>query len=269
MSETETTLSPTACRAAAGLLHAARRDVRAISALPGGLRPQSAAEAYAIQDALFEQSGAELTGFKIGCTSQAAQDYLATDGPFYGCMSHESVRESPAELSAGGFIFRLIEPEFAFRLGADLPARRAAYGRGETAAAVASAHPAIEVINSAFGQDWTRAGAPALIADNGVHGAFVLGPACADWRALDLAAHRVTLLRNGCEEGDGVGANALGHPLDALAWLANQGALGGRGLKVGDVVTTGVVTPFIYVEAGDRVTADFGALGEVSLRFTV
>ncbi len=66
-----------------------------------------------------------------------------------------------------------------------------------------------------------------------------------------------------------MGANALGHPLDALAWLANQGVLGGRGLKAGDVVTTGVVTPFIYVEAGDRVTADFGALGEVNLRFTV
>ncbi len=60
----------------------------------------------------------------------------------------------------------------------------------------------------------------------------------------------------------------LGHPLNALAWLADQGVLGGRGLKAGDLVTTGLVTPFVYAEPGDEVRADFGALGEVRLRFT-
>ncbi|MEE8188325.1 MAG: fumarylacetoacetate hydrolase family protein [Kiloniellales bacterium] len=255
-------------REAAALLYAARRDIQPLSALPGGLRPATARDAYAIQAALFEQSGAHLAGFKIGCSSQAAQDYLATDGPFYGCMSHQSVHESPAELSARRFNFRLMEPEFAFRLGADLPARSQAYGRDEVAGAVASLHPAFEVVTSAFGEAWTGAGALSLTADNGVHGAFILGPGRQDWRGLDLAAHRVTLHRNGKEEGEGVGANALGHPLAALAWLAGQGVLRGRGLKAGDLVTTGVVTPFIYVEAGDEVRADFGELGQVELRFT-
>ena len=60
----------------------------------------------------------------------------------------------------------------------------------------------------------------------------------------------------------------LGHPLNALAWLADQGVLGGRGLKAGDLVTTGLVTPFVYAEPGDEVRADFGGLGEVRLRFT-
>ena len=269
MAEIGTALSPAACRAAANLLHAARRDLRPISELPTGLRPREPSEGYAIQQAFVAAEGGDLAGFKIGATSRAAQDYLTIDGPFFGCLFAAGVHESPAELSAGGFIFRLIEPEFAFRMGADLAPRQALYDRSEVAAAVASAHPAVEVVTSAFGRDWTRVGAPALIADNGVHGAFILGPACENWRGLDLAAHRVTLLRNGNKEGDGVGANALGHPLDALAWLANQGVLGGRGLKAGDVVTTGVVTPFIYVDAGDRVTADFGAFGEVNLRFTV
>ena len=83
-----------------------------------------------------------------------------------------------------------------------------------------------------------------------------------------LAAHPVILFHNGTEAGRGSGANALGHPLNALAWLADQGVLGGRGLKAGDLVTTGLVTPFVYAEPGDQVRADFGALGEVELRFS-
>ena len=89
-----------------------------------------------------------------------------------------------------------------------------------------------------------------------------------DWRSLDLAEHAVTFRRNGREEGTGRGANALGHPLDALAWLAGQAVACGRGLKAGDIVTTGVVTPFIYAETGDHLVADFGILGDVRLEVT-
>ena len=65
--------------------------------------------------------------------------------------------------------------------------------------------------------------------------------------------------------GEGTGANALGHPLNALAWLANERARQGKGLKAGEVVSTGVVTPFHYLKAGMRAVADSGALGQVTL----
>ncbi len=213
-------------------------------------------------------SGATLAGFKVAATNPQVQDLLGIAEPFSGCLLREHVHDSPAELAAGDFAFRLIEAEFALRLGADLPARDAAYARDEVAAAVASLHPAFEVVISAYGPAWAGAGTPALIADNAVHGAFVMGPGLADWGGLDLAAHPVTLFHNGREAGRGRGANALGHPLNALAWLADQGVLGGRGLLAGDLVTTGVVTPIIYAEPGEEVRADFGALGEVRLRFT-
>ncbi|MCG8597911.1 MAG: fumarylacetoacetate hydrolase family protein, partial [Kiloniellales bacterium] len=64
------------------------------------------------------------------------------------------------------------------------------------------------------------------------------------------------------------GANALGHPLDAVAWLADQGAHAGRGLKAGDLITTGVVTPFLFAEPGDEFVAEFGSLGAVRLRIS-
>ncbi len=272
-------LSPEARRRAAALLLAARRECRPIPALPEGCRPGGLAEAYRIQESYLAASGNTLAGFKVAATNRKVQDLLGIEGPFSGCLFRERVHQSPAELSAGDFAFRPIEPEFAFRLGADLPARGAAYDRDEVGQAVASLHPAFEVVTSAYGAAWTGLSAPALIADNAVHGAFVpgpgiKGPGVADpgvknWRGLDLAAHPVTLFHNGTEAGRGRGANALGHPLNALAWLAGQGVLGGRGLKAGDLVTTGLVTPFVYAEPGDEVRADFGELGEVRLRFTV
>ncbi len=267
-------LSPEVCRRAAEILLAARRDLKPIPALPEDCRPQTPADGYAIQAALRDLRGGELVGFKIGATSQTAQTLLATKEPFHGCLFADGVHDSPATLPAGDTNFRLIEPEFAFRLGADLPARAAPYQRAELIAAVASLHPAFEVVTSAYGEDWTGAGLAQLIADNGVHGRLVLGPGTEDWRGFDLAAHEVGFEKNGTEIGRGRGANALGHPLNALAWLADRGGLAdpstqtSRGLKAGDLVSTGLVTPFAYAEAGDALRADYGSLRAVELRFT-
>jgi 2-keto-4-pentenoate hydratase len=267
-------MTPDAVLRAAGLLLAARRDLSPIDSLPDDCRPRTQAEAYAIQAAVVAHLTKELggpdgiAGFKIGATSVAAQEFLGLDGPFYGCIPRDKVLASPARVAPGEHNFCLIEPEFAVRLGQDLPARETAYGRGEVAEAVASVHPAFEVVTSAYGAAWRQAGALHLIADNGVHNRLVLGPGRDDWRGLDLAAHPVVFTRNGEEEGRGVGANALGHPLDALAWLASQGVSGGRGLRAGDLVTTGVVTPFIVAGPGDDLVADFGVLGQVDLRMT-
>ena len=121
-------------------------------------------------------------------------------------------------------------------------------------------------MTSAYGEAWTGAGLAQLIADNGVHAGLVLGPAMADWGSLDLAAQEVVI-------GRGRGANALGHPLNALAWLADLGVLVDpvtrvrRGLRAGDLITTGLVTPFAYAEAGTALRADFGPLGSVELAF--
>jgi len=264
---------PDAVLRAAGLILAARRDLAPIESLPDDCRPETQAEAYAVQAAVVahltqELGGPEdgIAGFKIGATSAAAQAFLSLDGPFYGCIPRDKVLASPARVAPGEHNFCLIEPEFAVRLGQDLPARETAYGRGEVAEAVASVHPAFEVVTSAYGAAWRQAGALHLIADNGVHNRLVLGPGTEDWRDLDLASHPVVFTRNGQEEGRGIGANALGHPLDALAWLASQAVASGRGLRAGDLVTTGVVTPFILAGPGDSLLADFGVLGQVDLR---
>jgi 2-keto-4-pentenoate hydratase len=71
---------------------------------------------------------------------------------------------------------------------------------------------------------------------------------------------------NGQHVGEGRGADAMGHPLDAVAWLANHLASIGRGLVRGDVVITGSLITTKAVAAGDVVRYDLTELGSVELR---
>ena len=122
--------------------------------------------AYRIQQAYaterMERGGGPVAGYKIGASSKAAQEYLGVSGPFSGRLFEDTVYDSPAELSSEGFTFRLIEPEFAFTLGRDFPVQGELYTEQEVAAGVASLHPAIEVVTSAYGAAWTEAGARAV-----------------------------------------------------------------------------------------------------------
>jgi 2-oxo-3-hexenedioate decarboxylase/2-keto-4-pentenoate hydratase len=71
---------------------------------------------------------------------------------------------------------------------------------------------------------------------------------------------------NGNKVGEGRGADAMGHPLDAVAWLADHLASIGRGLLRGDVVITGSIVTTKTVTAGDFVLFDVEELGTVELR---
>ena len=253
-------------QAAADLLQAHWREGRRLPALPEPLRPGSRAQGYAIQ-ARLEKLGGPPWGWKIAATSAAGQAHIGVDGPLAGRLLAERVLPDGAELALGANQMRVAEPEFAFRMGRDLPPREEPYSVEEVMAAVADLHPAIEVPDSRY-EDFTAVGAPQLIADDACAHWFVLGPrAEADWRGLDLAAHRVTARVGAGPELEGVGANVLGDPRTALAWLANELRGLGVTLAAGQVVTTGTCMIPVPVAAGDEVTADYGPLGRVSVRF--
>ncbi|MBD0274557.1 MAG: hydratase [Acetobacteraceae bacterium] len=259
-------LDEAATQAASDLLFEHWRRGTVLDALPEALRPRTRAEGYAVQARLEARSARPLFGWKIAATSAAGQSHINVDGPLAGRLLAEMVSEDGASLPFGANRMRVAEAEFAFRMGRDLPPRAAAYGVEEVMAAVASLHPAIEVPDSRFAA-FTRAGAPQLIADNACAHRFVLGPATeADWRGMDLAAHPV----HGWVDGtaaDGRGANALGDPRLALAWLANELSGLGITLAAGQVVTTGTCVVPMPVAPGVEVVADLGILGATRMRF--
>ncbi len=254
-------------RQAADILWSAWQEQRLLEALPDDCRPRSLEEGYAIQDAMAEHHGGEVIGWKIAATSSAGQRHIGVTEPLGGRLFAKFCHPDGARLPAGPLHMRVAEAEFAFRVAKDLPPRANRYTTEEVMAAVGTLHLAIEVPDSRY-RDFARVGAPQLVADDSCACYFVLGDEAAGWRGVDLAAHPVVGHKNGAVAERGSGANVLGDPRMALAWLANDRAARGDGLKAGQIVTTGTCIKPMPIAPGDQVVADFGALGRVRVQFS-
>ena len=255
-------------RDAARLLWQAWSQGEKLVSLPSACQPQSLGEGYAAQAELPAVAGQAVVGWKLAATNLTGQQHIGVDGPIAGRLLASQVFDSPATLSMRGNQMAVAEAEFALKLGRDLPPRDTPYDEAEVLEAVASLHPAIELPDSRFA-DFVQAGAAQLAADDACAHLFVLGPATGgDWRKTDLAAQPVDLIINGEIVTRGQGADVLGGPLTALAWLANCPALAETGLKAGQVVTTGVCGKPSPIQAGDEVVADFGVFGQARVTLT-
>ncbi|HEU0162266.1 MAG TPA: fumarylacetoacetate hydrolase family protein [Rhizomicrobium sp.] len=258
-------MDPRQSQACSDLLVRHWRAQTRLESLPPDLLPDSRAQAYAVQACIERISAAPLFGWKIAATSLAGQRHIGVDGPLAGRLLAERVIADGDVCPLGDNLMRVAEMEFAFRMGRDLPPRDTAYAVDEVLAAVESLHPAIEIPDSRFSH-FESVGLASLIADNACAHQFVLGPATgAAWRGLDLAAHAVTGFRNGAVAETGTGANVLGDPRLALAWLANELSAHGVVLRAGQVVTTGTCVKPLSIAAGDRLEGDFGVLGRVAV----
>lgn len=233
--------------------------------LPAECRPRNVADAMQIQELLVAEIGVPVGGWKIGCTSKVAQKLLKAREPFAGRILAPRIFSSGITLPASAYRMRGIEGEVAFVLARDLKPRARAYTMAEVKAAVGAVHPAIEVVDSRYA-DWLKVNTPSLIADMAANAALVLGDKVARWSRIDLTKIGIRVTANGKTVGEGKGADALGGPLKALAWLANHLRKYG-GLKKGDVVTTGTCTGFYRAGPSDDVVGEFDRLGTVRLSF--
>jgi len=238
--------------------------------LPDGLSPRSVEDAYAIQDAFVALRAHRLgaiAGYKIALSSKEMQRFVGVDSPQAGVLLESTLRASPARVRASDYVRLIVEFEIAVQLAVDLPAADAPFSRSRIAASVRAVMPAIEVADDRNADYQQLAKHPLeLIADNGWSEGAVLGQPVSDWKRLDLAALRGVATINGEKVGEGVGAAALGHPLDAVAWVANHLAAQRRGLVFRDVVITGSMITSKAVKAGDVVRFSVENLGSAELR---
>lgn len=243
--------------ATAGAIWAAWSAGVPIPELPCALRPVDLGEGMAAQDALRALAG-ESYGWKLAATSTAGQRHIGVDGPQPGPLFTRFRHEPGDVIPAADLHMRVVEAEFAFRIGSDV-------GTGDDVlAAVAAMHLAVELPNSRF-EHFGEVGAAALAADAACAGRFVLGPEVPGWRDLDLSTARTALWINGAAAAQGSGAAVLGDPRTALAWLAAELPRFGHRLRAGDVVTTGTTTPPPRVVPGDTIRADFADLGSIDI----
>jgi 2-keto-4-pentenoate hydratase len=111
-------------------------------------------------------------------------------------------------------------------------------------------------------------GAPTLVADDFFAAGCVLGEPVSRTKAPDLRAVTGRALINGELAGQGTGADVLGHPHNALAWLANHLAAEGKGLHAGQIVLTGSLVKTVWLNAGDKVKMELSGLGNVLVSFS-
>ena len=239
-----------------------------IDQLPPDCRPADRAAGYSAQKEIVRCSGQNVVGWKIAATSPAGQKHIGVDGPLAGPLLANRVLADGASVPLDGNIMMVAEAEFAFKFGDALPKRDNPYTQDEVLAAVESLHPAIEVPDSRY-NEFVTVGAPQLIADSACADWFVLGtPTGADWRRRDLVTHVVSAYRNGDKVATGSGANVLGDPRIALAWLVNELRTYADGIARGQFVTTGTCVIPVPIQRGDRIRVDFGDFGEASVALT-
>ncbi len=248
------------------------RDRGAVNSVPPAeSRDVDAALAYGVQHAmeriLVDERGWMPIGYKLGATNAAAKRILKVRDSFFGRLYDRTTLQSPATLTFVAGFHRLHEPEIALLIGRDLPPSGAPYDAASIEAATRAVLPAIEIIGTWF-EPWSTAGGTNLIADNGIHGAWVFGEPIEDWSAIDLIDGPVTLTIDGEVKATGKGGNIDGGAFGATAWLANTLAAMGRTLHAGEFVTTGSTTPTQPVAAGQQVVADYGRLGRIEIRMT-
>ncbi len=255
---------------AARLLARARLEQAPLEALPEACRPGGEAEAYAVQARLhMAQQAAGLgarLGWKIGCTTPVMQSYMGIDHPCAGGIFATTLAEESGRYDFDGFCRVGVECEIVVRLGAALPPAGAPYTRETVAGAVAACMAGIEVVDDRF-RNFRQVDVWTMAAGDFFNAGCVLGPAVAGFDPLGLDALTGRMTVNGAAAGQGQGRDILGHPLEALAWLANLKAREGGGLAAGEIVMLGSVVETKWLARGDVVEVEIESLGRASAVF--
>ena len=266
-------MDDTAFRAACAALAEARREARRIEPYPAAWQPADMEEGYLLQKAVADALG-DVRGWKVSAVTPEQRKAQGIDRPIGGALLApwlRDTRDGAATFRASEFIVPKLECELAFELGRDLPARPGqAYTREEVGAAVASLRIGIEVVDSRLP---AGSGTLAELADACNNGAYVAGPAFADWSSIDFTRVGIVLTRSHegttSEVATGSGAAILaGDPFATVVMLANSPPGGRTGLRAGDIVTTGSCTGAPPLPGPGTYRAEFSGLGSVEVRFT-
>jgi 2-keto-4-pentenoate hydratase len=221
-------------------------------------------DAYRIQLAIVRRrggAGAHRLGWKVGLTAAAIQQQFGVHEPVFGCLLAEGLRQSGDSFYYDDLIAPGFENELCVVLSRDL---RPGTTFDDVAAAVDRVHPAFEIIETRG--DFTRELALAL-ADNAQQRSFVLGAPVIAGSLPDLAAVEVRVQINEVVVAAAAGEAVLGHPYNAVVWLAAKLAQFGEAVRAGDYVMSGSFTRQFPLHRGDRITADFAGIGGVSASF--
>jgi len=223
-------------------------------------------DAYAVQRHNIEhrlKSGRRIVGYKIGLTSPAVQRQLGVDQPDCGTLLDDMEFHEGMPIPLGRLQQPKIEAEVAFVLGRDLVLESPSVI--DVMRAIEFALPALEIVGSRI-RDWNIR-LEDTVADNASSSGFVVGGSPRKLSQLNLRDAAMQMRRGDEVVSEGRGSACLGHPLNAVVWLARTMARNGTPLRAGHLVLSGALGPMVAVTGEQTFEAQVEGLGNVSATF--
>jgi len=215
--------------------------------------------------ALFAQPLGDVVGFKLGLTNPAIQQRFGIDHPIRGSIFRATLRAaSGAEIEARFAAVPVLEADMLVRIGMG-GVEAALNDHAALIRHVDQVIPFIELPDLVYAPEH-RPSLGDLLAVNvgarlGVVGRPIAVTPSAEFAAA-LGRMSISLHQDGREVSRAPSAAILGHPLNALAWIARDLAREGRPLREGDMISLGSFSPPQPVVAGQVWTARYEGLGE-------
>lgn len=263
-------LTDTQVSEAADALLAAEENRKQIGLLSLQYPDMTLDDAYAIQTAQLEkkQHRHAIIGWKIGLTSKVMQEALGIDTPDSGVLYDYMRFDSGVVIPEGHFIQPRIEAEIAFVMKAPLEGE---VTREDVLAATDYVAPAVEILDTRIVRKDARTGQMRVIvdtvSDNAANAGIVLGKERHAPEAFDLRWVGSIVKKDRDVIATGLGAGVLDDPVTGLVWLAQRMATYGQRIEAGQVVLSGSFIGPIECPSGSDIEADYGAFGNVTLRF--
>ena len=239
---------------------------RTPAATPEGLSEEDGACSRAKVNNLMALRHGAMIGYKAGLTNPAVQKRFGTDHPTWGVLYEGMVLAGGATVDAAFGARPLFEADLLVRVKST--AINHARTPAEVLDAIDQVIPFIELPDLVV-QAPPRLNGPGIGAINvgarlGVAGQPIAVPATRGERYALMDALRDMTVRlndgSGAELARGKGSDILGHPLNAVVWLAAALQKEDRTLQVGQLISLGSFSPLLPPKPGTTVSASYDGL---------
>ncbi|MFZ6874248.1 2-keto-4-pentenoate hydratase [Undibacterium sp. Di27W] len=259
-------MKPDYIRQAAQILLERRQNGTQGDALPAALRPDDLDTAFAVQCEVSRLMVQPIAAWKCGLPAHDMPDTPDkwVVAPIYDHDVHETSTPVCTVRARNGHL--RIEPELAFIIAHDLPARATPYTPADVDAALAETRLALELIDSRYTHP-EQLDFHDHFADGLFNQGLLLGPIVDAQLAKQTSQLSITLNTTGQASITLDGQHPAGMPRLPLYWLAEFLRSKGLGLQAGQAVITGSYAGSPSVAVGADIQVQFGELGLIRTRF--
>ena len=247
-----------------------QQQAEGFTGLDDSFAPKDVMEAYATQDDLIDIQcqlrHTAVSGYKIAITTPVMREFVGFDDAISGCVLADTVFQSGHAVVAKKHQHLIIEFELALQFATDVPERKAPWTADSILDFIACAYPSLEIADDrhAVYAD-LKHHFFSLVAENAWNHGAVLGSRIEKKQFSDLWQATGTAYADDQAIGSGHSRDVMGHPLQAMAWIANHFQQRGRRFKAGQWVTTGSWLASFFPLPGQHLRFDIAGCAEVQV----